>query len=348
MNDKVSIVIIGRNEERDIGRCVGAALAAAEQIGGAEIIYVDSASTDKTISVVQSFGVRVLALQPDAKLSPSAGRFVGSQYASGDFILFLDADTLIYKNFLPAALEHFRHHADVGGVNGFIDDLNEKGEVMIDVEERFDAATNVKWLRGPCCFYRAEAMRKAGSFNPHLAMEEEAELGLRLLKNGWRLNLIPLPMACHTRFYHGQTIKSLISTLKRDVVTKRLGEITKTIGYAFKEGNGLIFCWLRLKTAIVFLVWLFLLSLCLLLPETFYPGVVFFTLVLLGGLAIFRKKRSFSQTLLFIPSKLLIFIDILAGFHKISFKNTGGYSLDVVEYKSDENRIKSSQMRISS
>ena len=49
MKNKISIVIIGRNEEQSIRKCLTAASTAAEQIGGAEIIFVDSASTDKTV-----------------------------------------------------------------------------------------------------------------------------------------------------------------------------------------------------------------------------------------------------------------------------------------------------------
>ena len=333
MNQRVSIDIIGRNEERGIGECVEAALAAAEQIGGAETIFVDSASTDCTVSIVQSYKVRVLSLKPDWQLCPSAGRFVGSHYAAGDFVLFIDADTLVYRDFLPGALEHFRQNPEVAGINGRIDDLNENGELLSDVEERYDRVADTKWLRGPCCFYRRSALLKVGSFNPHLAMEEEAELGLRLVKNGWKLQLIPVPMGCHTRCYHGQTLKSVVSTFKRDVVTKRLGEVTKTIAYAFKEGNGLVFCWLRLKTTIVFLGWLLLLLASLLLPEFLYPKAIFSLLAVLGFLAIFGKKRSLKQALLFIPAKLLNFIDVLAGFNKISLKSASLYPLDVVEPK---------------
>lgn len=338
MSHQVSIVIIGRNEERGIGECLGAAQAAAEQIGGAEIIFVDSASTDKTVSIVESFGVRVLSLKPDWKLSPSAGRYVGAHYAQGDFILFIDADTLVYTDFLPAALEHFQNNPQVGGINGRLDDLNENGELLSDVEERFDEAASVKWLRGPCCFYRRRALQQAGSFNPHLAMEEEAELGLRLVKNGWRLQIIPVPMACHTRCYHLQTFRSVVSAFRRDIAVGRLGEITKTIAYAFYEGNGLAFCWLRLKTTIVFLGWLFLLSMSIFLPEFLYPKTVFSALVIFGLLAIFRKKRSFSQTLTFIPAKILCLVDVLAGFHKINIKSPDSYPLDVIEHAPGENR----------
>ena len=331
MNERVSIVIIGRNEERGIGECLGAALAAAKQIGGAEMIFVDSASTDKTVEVVQSYGVRVISLKPSMKLSPSAGRFVGSRYAIGEFILFLDADTLVYKDFLPAAIEHFEKNADVGGINGRLDDLNEKGELLTDVEERFEDIAEVKWLRGPCCFYRRKALQKVGSFNPHLAVEEEAELGLRLVKNGWKLNIIPLPMACHTRCFHQQTIQSIISIFRRDIVVGRLGEVTKTIAYAFKEGNGLAFCRLRLKTTILFVAWLFVAAICLFLPSVFYPQIIFFLLTILGLLAIFVKKRDLRQTFVFIPSKFLCFVDILAGLHKINLKSSSGYFLDVEE-----------------
>ena len=139
-------------------------------------------------------------------------------------------------------------------------------------------------------------------------------------------------MACHTRCFHQQTLQSILSIFKRDIVVGRVGELTKTLGYAFKEGNGLAFCWLRMKTTIIFTVWLFLLLGCLFLPAFLYPKAVFFSLFILGGLAVFSKKRSLKQTLLFIPNKLICFIDMLAGLPKISLKNSS-YSLDVIEYK---------------
>jgi glycosyltransferase involved in cell wall biosynthesis len=316
MAHKVSIVIIGRNEAAGIADCVNAALQGAEQIGGAELIFVDSSSTDNTTDIVRSLGVRVIPMPPDIRLCPSAGRFVGSQYAAGDYILFLDADTHLYKDFLPAAIAHLDNDPGLAGVNGRIDDLNENGELLDDVEDRFEDVADTKWLRGPCCFYRRSALLATGSFNPDSAMEEEAELGLRLISAGWRLNLIPLPMACHTRCYHLQTVSSLITTFKRDVVSGRLGEITRTIAYACRAGNGWAFCWLRLKTTMLFAAWLMLMLLCLALPSSLRPDVVFAFIALLGLTAIYIQKRSVKQTLVFIPNKLLVIVDVLAGLHK--------------------------------
>lgn len=139
-------------------------------------------------------------------------------------------------------------------------------------------------------------------------------------------------MACHTRCYNVRTLQNIISTYKRDIVSKRFGEITKTIGYAFNQGFGLTFCWIRLKTTIVFIAWFFLLSLSLFLPAYFYPKAVFSSIFILGLMAVFSKKRSFKQTLLFISDKIMNFIDVLAGVHKIDLKSSNSYPLDVIEH----------------
>ena len=115
---------MGGNEELAIGRCIEAARKAAEQIGGAEFIFIDSNSTDKTVEVVESYGVRVISLDPALRPSPSAGRHMGSKHAKGEFILFLDADTHVYTEFLPEALRFLQNDPTIGGVNGYIDDLN--------------------------------------------------------------------------------------------------------------------------------------------------------------------------------------------------------------------------------
>src|SRR5215510_6336916 len=73
----LTVIVIGRNEEAYITDCLRSALAAAAQAGGAEVVYVDSASTDRTMGLARALGVRVISLRPEWELSPSAGRHVG-------------------------------------------------------------------------------------------------------------------------------------------------------------------------------------------------------------------------------------------------------------------------------
>lgn len=318
MKKELSIVIIGRNEEASIGKCVEAALKAAAEIGGADVLYVDSHSTDNTVAEVKRYGIDVKVLDRDLRLSPSAARHFGSRKVMGEYVLFLDADTLIYTGFLPLALEELRKNPTLVGINGRIDDTTETGEHVYDIDEVCEEPQYVKWLRGPCCLYRRAALLDVGSFDPELASEEEAELGLRLIRAGWKLKMIPVPMAHHTRCYHPTSVGSLITTFIRDLKYGRLGEITRTILHAFRAGNGVAFCWLRLKTTLIFLVYIFVIAaVVLLLPIGLRPELVSISLIMIGLLSIFAKKRSLSQTLLFIPAKALNIVDLLLGFRKI-------------------------------
>lgn len=325
MNQKLSVVIIGRNEERGIARCVDAARAAALEIGGAEMIFVDSASTDRTVEIVESMGVEVVRLDASLKLSPSAGRYAGSLRATGDLILFIDADTLVYQGFLSEALPRFERAPRVAGINGRIDDLDENGDVVPGAEDRFDEVASVKWLRGPCCLFRREALMSVGSFNPHLAVEEEAELGLRLRSAGWELELIPVPMGCHTRFFHHQSLQSVVGAFRRDVVVGRLGEMTRTAAYAFRAGNGLEFCWMRLNTTILFAAWMFFGLICLALPATLHPAALFGAVSIFGFALVLAKKKSLRHALVFIPAKFLCFVDVVAGINKLRLHDPADY-----------------------
>lgn len=317
MKKELSIVIIGRNEAASIGKCVEAALNAAQEIGGADVLYIDSHSTDTTVAEVKRFGVDVRMLDRDFRPSPSAARHFGSHQVNGEYVLFLDADTLLYPGFLTIALERLRKDPTLAGINGRIDDTTETGEPVYDIDEVCEEPQFVKWLRGPCCLYRRTALLDVGSFDSELATEEEAELGLRLIGAGWKLKMIPLPMAHHTRCYHPVSVRGLVSIFVRDLRYGRLGEITKTMLHAFRAGNGVAFCWLRLKTTLIFLVWLVAVASVVFLPESVRPLLVSTSIILLGLLAVFAKKRSLSQTLLFIPARALNIVDVLIGIRKI-------------------------------
>ena len=328
MSSKVSIIIVARNEEAKIAACLEAARRAAAEIGGAEIILADSASSDATAGIALEKGAKVLRLKPHWELSASAGRYIGTHYATGDFILFIDADTLVYSGFLPPALAAMKANEKLAGVCGFLDDANENSEEILVFEERSEKVTDVKWLRGGCCFYRRRAVLEAGSFNPYLLAEEEADIGLRLTRAGWQLQRLPVPMAVHTRCTEELSGKSIFTHLSRSLFSGRFGGTTRTVGYAFKNGYGLEFCRLRMPTAVFFAVWLSLILLLTVLP-THLLHIAAFYVFFLGFVIILLKKGSFKKTILFFLAKAMYYINLVAGIAKLRFTPTGNYPLDV-------------------
>lgn len=85
----ISIVIPALNEERALPATLARIF---RQLGEYEVIVVDGGSTDATIDIVQGDG-RITCLS--AKTGRASQMNAGADRASGDWLLFLHADTLL-------------------------------------------------------------------------------------------------------------------------------------------------------------------------------------------------------------------------------------------------------------
>ena len=96
-----SILIPARNEEQNLPRLLSSIFRSATR--PAEVMVVDDNSTDNTAAVAASFGARALpaGAKPSGWTGKSWACYQGAQNATGDLLLFLDADTY----FLPGGLD---------------------------------------------------------------------------------------------------------------------------------------------------------------------------------------------------------------------------------------------------
>src|SRR5947209_8644966 len=84
---RLSLIVITKNEEAAIGRCLRSAGFADE------MIVVDHGSTDKTTEIARSFGARVIDTPVWPGFGPQKNFALGR--AMGDWVLSLDADEWI-------------------------------------------------------------------------------------------------------------------------------------------------------------------------------------------------------------------------------------------------------------
>lgn len=111
----VSLLIPARNEARNIARCLDGALA--QLYSAYEVIVVDDGSTDATPAILASYAardprLRVLNAVP---LPPGwTGKCNACQQAAaaaqGEWLLFLDADTVPQPTLLPSLMTHARRY----------------------------------------------------------------------------------------------------------------------------------------------------------------------------------------------------------------------------------------------
>lgn len=177
----VSFIIPAYNEERLLGRT----LAAIDQAGRAlgepvEVIVVDDASTDATADVARAHGARVVAVQCR---QIAATRNAGAREASGELLIFVDADTTVTEAAVRAAMGAVRQGA-VGGGCAF------RFDGRVPLHGRILAAVAVPLYRavglasGCFLFCTRQAFSAVGGFDETLFGAEEAAMSRALRRHG--------------------------------------------------------------------------------------------------------------------------------------------------------------------
>lgn len=94
-NKKVSIIVAAYNEELRIGECLSS--LTKQDYGSYEIIFTDDGSFDDTVSIAKKFPVKVIK---NNHLGTAKSRNKAASLATGEILVFLDADMTFEPNFL--------------------------------------------------------------------------------------------------------------------------------------------------------------------------------------------------------------------------------------------------------
>ncbi|WP_338707272.1 tetratricopeptide repeat-containing glycosyltransferase family 2 protein [Paenibacillus amylolyticus] len=105
--ERISLCMIVKNEEELLPHCLASVQGAVD-----EIIVVDTGSSDRSAEIAQQYGALVVGFEWCEDFA--AARNAGLERASGDWILFLDADEALDR----AAREQIRSWTLVSGCDG--------------------------------------------------------------------------------------------------------------------------------------------------------------------------------------------------------------------------------------
>lgn len=196
---RVSVVVPAHNA----GAVLGNQLAALADQQGAppfEVIVVLNRCSDDTCSVTELFQDRLkLRVVPaEERASAAYARNVGARHATGEVVLFCDADDRVGPvwvarlaatvldegaDYAGGAVVVDRTRLPVWAYDAFysgLDDLYRKAPV-----------DGVERPVGGSLAVRAAALRAVGGFDEQLRTTEDSDLTVRLLRSGYRLGIAP-------------------------------------------------------------------------------------------------------------------------------------------------------------
>jgi GT2 family glycosyltransferase len=222
---KVSVILVNHNSGMLLRDCLCSVYKQTEQIDY-DAIVVDNASSDESARIVRSEFPRVRVIESDRNLGFSAGCNLGARSATGDYLLFLNPDTVLVENttkILADYLDAYPHVGAVGPRMAFADGAFQlsagrlpnlfvelKGKAVSTVAKRWRRGVAplldwmhrkmrvVGWLTGACLMVRREAFQQIGGFDEELFMYfEDKDLCKRLGEAGWKVVYHPQTTVVH-------------------------------------------------------------------------------------------------------------------------------------------------------
>lgn len=208
----LSIIIVSWNVADDLAAC----LASIGSSPGIEIIVVDSASSDHTVSMVRESYSDVKLLPQSENLGFSRCNNIGMAAAAGRYLLLLNPDTEVIGDALQQMVAYLDHHPDVGIIGPHT--LNSDGSTQ-STRRRFptlavgflestwlqpyapprlldhyyvcdisdDAVAPVDWVQGSALMARREVYEQIGGLDDGFVMfSEELDWCKRASDAGWR------------------------------------------------------------------------------------------------------------------------------------------------------------------
>ena len=238
----MSLVIIALNEEKYISNLLESIKKLSYK--KIEVIFVDDASTDKTVEVVkifEKFFPLQIKIKEKSQRGVSRSRNLGAKFASGELITFLDSDVLLPVDFVENCIAEFSNkHLAITGAD--FDPINTvpNDKIVIAVYRFWINTVQYFFPRviGSCIVVRKDLHDKI-LFDEEVIQAEDFDYARRGSQIGKFRILKSKPVNISwRRFRNENPIILIIKYLAFEIYRNTIGEIKKPIlPYNFEDNH---------------------------------------------------------------------------------------------------------------
>lgn len=242
---KISIIIPALNEEKSLPFTLES--IKSQDFSDFEIIIADAGSTDKTAEITESYGGRVVKGG-----MPAVGRNAGAKAATGEWLLFLDADVYLSDKFLSFVVtEAEETHADIAscGIVPLSDKIIDQimhatANAYINLTQYFDPHAP-----GFCILVKKSLHEKINGFDETLKLAEDHDyvkrakefgsykilkkpkiyVSVRRMESDGRFNIAAKYVAC-------EVYRALLGEIRTDLFKYKFGHHYDKLKDKIKNG----------------------------------------------------------------------------------------------------------------
>lgn len=241
--------------------------------GGLEIIIYDNGPDDKELSsIIQQFPTAKLILS-ERFIPYSAANNRAVDISSGEFLFFLNPDTVVHPGTVEALVQFIKNNPDCGSVGPKLVDARGQLELSHALDPGIFSEAYMRALRrlplgiqtalfsanktkkvnvivGAAIMVRASAFKAVGGFDEIFPLYlEDSDLCLRLRQAGWNIYYLPEIEITHYRGYSGgiRSHEKSSKVLTSNTFKYRQGQLRYYTKHRGKLQNMLLKMYLKLK-----------------------------------------------------------------------------------------------------
>jgi len=222
----VDVIIVSHNNKDIIGDCLNSIIN--QSYKNIKIYLLDNDSTDGTSEYIMKKYPKINFKNFPGK-GPSEKRSIGLSLSNSKYVVFMDSDARLTKDWIKIAVKYMESHLDVGLCNGKIF----RGDGLIDSAGgilarngsgtdigygekdtgQYNSFRRVGYLKSASLIVRKKMTEEIGGFDSdYYYGVEDSDLGLRANISGWKVVYNPNLISHHLSHY---TMKS--APMKKEI-----------------------------------------------------------------------------------------------------------------------------------
>jgi len=211
----VSIIIVNFNGKTHLEKCLNSLKKV--NYSNFETILVDNNSTDGSVEFVTKNYSDVIIIKLNQNKGYAEPNNIGARLAKGDYLLFLNNDTIITPEFISEMIKVSEKDETIamcqslllkpdGSVDSSGDFIDEIG-VVYNSKTKSNEIREISSARGASMLVRKKVFEELGGFDEKFfASFEDVDLGWRAWIMGYRVVMVPKSIVYH---FGGQTIEMI-------------------------------------------------------------------------------------------------------------------------------------------
>lgn len=266
-NIEVSIIIVNYNTKELTKSCLESVFENTKDISF-EVIVVDNNSHDGSLEMLNN-DPRIVLIESRTNLGFGRANNLGYEYSKGQFLFFLNSDTLIRNNAVKKFYDQMMAFPEyIACLGCMLKDANlnlasSYGNFPIWYDEFFNRQKKrlmqadvmkslpaiVDYVCGADMFIRRSVVEKYGLFDPDFFLYfEETEMQRRYFKNGYKSVIIDGPDICHLEGGSGNNVAWKTTVFTKSLFLYMKKDLSKTKYYIFRFMiffKRFIFLWIK-------------------------------------------------------------------------------------------------------